>query len=364
MDQREEFRGLTRDFAEGRLSRRSFLRATALLGFSGAAAAFLASCSTTPAATTGPTAAPSAAASAGATAAPATAVATAVSGQKDVINMRSGSGVVTGHPFIAMVDDYNRTHPNVDVKLEMYPWANDTAPLATTLAAGSPPDLTRQSIPGVAGAAALQSALLMDIRPFLTPAEIADYGSDILGPPDIGGKIVLWPQDRDWGTMLVGNGTMLEAAGIDVAKIHKDGWTFDEFRAAAKKLTTNGVYGFGFSGDNAGGIMLELPWRGGVPDGNANMGAYFWGNKFDLSGPNEIKALQLLHDMIYVDKSVPAEVTGLKEHMPLLWGGKVAMINSILSEYPWIISATRVFSSSVVRREIRSSESNMLITSS
>jgi hypothetical protein len=37
--------------------------------------------------------------------------------------------------------------------------------------------------------------------------------------------------------------------------------------------------------------------------------------------------MQLIHDMIYVDKSIPAEVTGLKEHMPLLWGGKVAMIN-------------------------------------
>ena len=31
--------------------------------------------------------------------------------------------------------------------------------------------------------------------------------------------------------------------------------------------------------------------------------------------------------MIYTDKSIPSEVTGLKEHMPLLWSGKLAMIN-------------------------------------
>src|SRR5215208_5754639 len=48
MDQREEFRGLTHEFMEGRLSRRSFLRATTLIGFSGAADAFLAACSAPP----------------------------------------------------------------------------------------------------------------------------------------------------------------------------------------------------------------------------------------------------------------------------------------------------------------------------
>lgn len=284
----------------------------------------VAACSATPAATTAPSAATSAApASAGTSAAPAT----AGTGEKDVITLRSGTGVVTGHPFFAMVDEYNSTHPNIEVKLEMYPWANDTTPLATTLAAGNPPDVTRQSIPGVAGSNALQSPLLVDVSKYLTPEEIADYGEDILGPPTINGKMVLWPQDRDWGTAIVANGKMLADAGIDVNKIHTDGWTFDEFREAAKKLTTADTYGFGFSNDYASSAFLELAWRAGVPDGNANTGPQFWGNKFDYDGPDSVQALSLIHDMIYTDKSIPSEVTGLKEHMPLLWSGKLAMIN-------------------------------------
>ena len=323
MDHSDEFRGLTDAFANGRLSRRSFLRASALLGIGGAAAAFLAACSASSTPSIASLAPSGAAASAGAGASAASSA--AAGGAKDAIFMRSGTGVVTDHPFYAMVADYNAAHPNVEVKLEMYPWSNDTAPLATTLAAGNPPDVTRQSIPGVS--VALQSPLLIDVAPFLKPEEIADYGKDILAPPTINGKVILWPQDRDWGTMLAANGTMLQAAGIDVKGIHTNGWTFDEFRAAVKKLTNGDTtYGLAFSNDYASEMQLELGWRAGVPDGNANMGAYLWGNKFDLTGPAAIKTAQLIHDMIYVDKSIPSEVTGLKEHQTLLYSGKAAMI--------------------------------------
>ena len=64
-----------------------------------------------------------------------------------------------------------------------------------------------------------------------------------------------------------------------------------------------------------------------MPDGNANTGPQFWGNKFGYDGADSVQALSLIHDMIYTDKSIPSEVTGLKEHMPLLWSGKLAMIN-------------------------------------
>jgi multiple sugar transport system substrate-binding protein len=302
------------------------------LVFLAAASIMVGACSSTPAATTAPSAAPSAAASVAAASVAASAApsvaASAPTGEKDQIDFVSGTGVVTDHPFFAMVADYNRTHPDVDVKLNMYTWdAGAGFELGTRLGAGNPPDIMRLSVPGVAGNGALQSPLLVDVKPYLTPEEVADYGPDILAPIDNGGRYVLWPQDRDWGTCIVANGKMLADAGIDVAKIQKDGWTFDEFREVAKKLTSGSTYGYGFSNDYAGSALLELLWRAGIPDGNANMGPYFWGNKFDYTGPDAVQAAGMLHDMIYVDKSVPKEVTGLKEHMPLLWTGKVAMIN-------------------------------------
>ena len=326
------------------LSRRSFLRATALIGMGGAAAAFLAACGNASAPTAAATAAAAASeprssaapqlrqlrAASGSSAAPtaaATAAATAANGQKDIIFMRSGTGVVTGHPFIAMVDEYNRTHPNVEVKLEMYPWSNDAAPLATTLASGNPPDITRQSIPGVAGCRAAVPAsdghrAVPDARRDRRLWQGHPRTTDDQRQSRCSGRRIVTGA-RCWSP----TATMLASAGIDVAGIQKNGWTFDEFRAAAKKLTTGGVYGYGFSNDYASESCWSSAGGPEFPTAIANMGAYLWGNKFDLTGPAAVKAMQLLHDMIYVDKSIPAEVTGLKEHMPLLWSGKVAMIN-------------------------------------
>jgi multiple sugar transport system substrate-binding protein len=286
----------------------------------------------------------------------------AKTGPKDVIVLKSGTGVVTDHPFFAMVDEYNRTHPNVEVKLDIAPWSGDIwAALGTSLAAGNPPDIMRVSIGGLVGQGALQSPLLIDVKPYLTPEEIADYGPDIIAPTDIGGKYVIWPQDRDWGTSLVANGTMLKDAGIDVEKIKKDGWTFDEFREAAKKLTkdTNGdgkpeTYGFGFSKDYLPSIFYELAHRAGIPDGSANMGAYFWGNKFSLTGPNAVQAVQLVHDMIYTDKSAPKEVTGLTEHMPLLWSGKVAMIDY----WHGAVGEIKAYNNSIDKGEVQGEKAN------
>jgi multiple sugar transport system substrate-binding protein len=353
MDEREDFQDLTRRFAEGGISRRRFLRATALMGMGGAAAAFLAACGTTPAATNAP------ASAAPATAAPASAAPsaapTAGTGQKDVINLKSGTGVVTGHPFFAMVDEYNRTHPNVEARLDIAPWSDTVwAGLGTGLASGNPPDVMRVSIGGAAGQGALQSPLLIDVKPDLTPEDIADYGPDILAPGDIGGKYVIWPQDRDWGTCIVANGTKLQEANIDVAKIQANGWTFDEFRDVAKKLTKGTTYGFGYSAGYATSAFLELVWRAGIPDGTANLGAYFWGNKFTFTGPDAVQALKVLSDLIYTDKATPKEVTGLQEHMPLLWSGKVAMINY----YHGAVGEIRAYNAGIDKGEIKGEKAN------
>lgn len=253
---------------------------------------------------------------------------TAFAQDKDVIVLKSGTGVVSGHPFFKMVEDYNAAHPEVEVRLDIAPWSDEIwASLGAGLASGNPPDIMRVSIGGAAGQGALQSPLLIDTAQYMTDEEKADYGPAVIGSINIGGKQVIWPQDGDWGTQLVANGDMLKAAGVDVAKIQSEGWTFDEFREVAKKLTTEDTYGFGTSAGWASSLFLDLVWRAGAPDGSANMGAYFWGNQFDLGGEPALAVANLLHGMQYEDKSMPAEVTGLQEHMPLLWSGKVAMIN-------------------------------------
>ena len=80
----------------------------------------------------------------------------ALAQDKDVIVLKSGTGVVSGHPFFKMVEDYNAAHPEVEVRLDIAPWSDEIwASLGAGLASGNPPDIMRVSIGGAAGQVAL-----------------------------------------------------------------------------------------------------------------------------------------------------------------------------------------------------------------
>jgi hypothetical protein len=250
-------------------------------------------------------------------------------GEKDQIVLKMGTAIVTDHPFFAVVEQYNSENPDVEVILDIAPWSGDVwAALGTGLAAGNPPDIMRVSISGMGGQGALQSPLLIDVKPLLTDEEVADYGPGILNAVDIGDRYVLWPQDRDWGAGPVGNAKLFADAGVDLEKIRADGWTFDEFRDACRKMTneSEGVYGFTLAAPNLAGLFAELAHRAGAPDGSGNNGFQMWGNEWLVRGEPALKAAQLIHDLIYVDKCVPEEITGITDHMQLYYAGKAAIV--------------------------------------
>ena len=249
--------------------------------------------------------------------------------EKDQIILKAGTAIVTDHPFFALVEQYNNEHPEVEVILDIAPWSGDVwAALGTGLAAGNPPDVMRVSVGGMGGQGSLESPLLIDVKPLLTEEEIADYGPGILNAVDIGGRYVLWPQDRDWGASPVGNAKLFEQAGVDLEKIRADGWTFDEFRETCKKLAneSDADYGFAIAGAQLAGLFAELAHRAGAPDGSGNNGFQMWGNEWLVRGEPAQKAAQLIHDLIYVDECVPPEITGITDHMQLFYSGKAAVV--------------------------------------
>jgi ABC-type glycerol-3-phosphate transport system substrate-binding protein len=117
------------------------------------------------------------------------------------------------------------------------------------------------------------------------------------------------------------NMTLLKQAGIKAPTAAKP-WTWTQFRQIAKKLTTNGNFGvcWGLRSPTATIQTLSLNWGA--------QWAYLRNGKWQLEvGQNEKTILQLMHDMVYVDKSIDAAGVGLSGSavLPAFFAGKCAM---------------------------------------
>ena len=117
------------------------------------------------------------------------------------------------------------------------------------------------------------------------------------------------------------NMTILKSAGIKAPTI-ADPWTWTEFRAIAKRLTTSDRYGvcWGLRSPTAAIQTMAINYGG----------QYFYlrGGKWTFRhGAAEQNVVRQIHDMIHVDKSIDPAATGLSGGgvLPAFFGGKCAM---------------------------------------
>ena len=117
------------------------------------------------------------------------------------------------------------------------------------------------------------------------------------------------------------NMSLLKAAGIKAPTVRSP-WTWDQFRAAAKKLTSNGNFGvcWGLKSPTATIQTLGLNWGA--------QWNYLQSGKWTLQvGAPEQKILTTMHDMIYSDQSVDPAAVGQSGSavLPEFFAGKCAM---------------------------------------
>ena len=117
------------------------------------------------------------------------------------------------------------------------------------------------------------------------------------------------------------NMDLLKAAGIKAPTVSRP-WTWDQFRAAAKKLTSNGNFGvcWGLKSPTALIQTVGLNWGA--------QWNYLQKGKWNLVvGAPEQKVLTTIHDMIYSDQSVDPSGVGLSGSavLPEFFAGKCAM---------------------------------------
>jgi fructooligosaccharide transport system substrate-binding protein len=163
------------------------------------------------------------------------------------------------------------------------------------LVAGNLPDLIKLDGPFVASYAA--SEVIMPVGQYYTDADLEDYVDSIIEQGSFNGELYSLGA-MESSVSLYYNKEIFEAAGIEAPTSVEDAWTWDEFFAVAKQLTTEDQYGLNLFMNYGVGEWLTymgLPfiWSNGgdvlSPDGTTAEG-YF-------NGPETVEALEFIQKL-------------------------------------------------------------------
>jgi multiple sugar transport system substrate-binding protein len=223
----------------------------------------------------------------------------------------------------AIVADFEAANPGVKVNVDVSDWDSYWTKLKTLLAANTPPDVFAMDAPLYPD---YQSrGVLLNLQPYidknpdmldgLFPNTLTAYKTPTgyFGLP------------RDFQTIAVFyNKDMFDKAGVPYPKA---GWTYDDLRATAKALTkdTKGdgktdQFGYVIDPWDFEGGMSEIIWAYGGDLINADH------TKTMLGDPKARQAFQFLHDMMFIDKSIPDPNTSTQYGGDLFLSGNAAMI--------------------------------------
>ena len=228
------------------------------------------------------------------------------------------------------IKDFNATNPGFTMK-SVFAGNNDYAltKLQTALAAGKAPDISYQYGSSMALLARLPQ--LVDLTSKVNEASFDwnDFFPAVRLATTVNGKVLGVPALVD-NLALVYNKKLFDQAGVAYPTAD---WTWDDFRAAAQKLTNAQAKQFGWAYVNDG--SEDTVWR---------FLALLWQADGDMLTPDNakaafnsaagLKAMTLLHDMAVTDKSIYLD-SGNGNYLNLFNAGKIAM----LWTGPWDISS-------------------------
>jgi multiple sugar transport system substrate-binding protein len=230
-----------------------------------------------------------------------------------------------------LVGQFNKSHPGIVVRDQLGSNGDSMVQkLQAVIGSGNYPDIAYvygSDVPNVA-----QSSKVVDISKDIKATGFAWNSLYEAGrsTATVGSKIVGFPAVID-NLAVVYNTKLLKAAGVAPPK---KTWTWNDYRALAKKLTNpdKDIFGTGFpvsgSEDTVWRLWPMIWQQGGEVLDKSNKKALF-------AGAQGVKALQLLSDMALKDKSLYADQTPDTQKMYGLFNsGKMAMIVT----GPWQLS--------------------------
>ncbi|MEO6060418.1 MAG: sugar ABC transporter substrate-binding protein, partial [Thermoflexales bacterium] len=221
---------------------------------------------------------------------------------------------------------YKVKNPNVSVKFDVIPFADYLSKLTVQMSGNNPPDLgwvVENSAPAL-----IDAGVLVDLKPTLDKTQnynFAEYSQPAMGLWQRGNTVYGIPFSTS-PFFIVYNKDLFAKAGMDTPdKLLAQGkWNWETLAQASKAIaaTGGGVYGFQ--------PIDSFPY-------NANIiapvirayGGDLWdatGTKCALNADSSVKAMQLIHDMLFKDKS--AMPIGDKSDF---YAGQVGMTTAQLS---------------------------------
>ncbi|SEG91263.1 ABC-type glycerol-3-phosphate transport system, substrate-binding protein [Nonomuraea solani] len=223
-----------------------------------------------------------------------------------------------------LVDEWNKANPKIQVTYVQGSWDNVNDQLVTQFAGGTAPDVIHNDSPALAGFAA--DGYLLELGgklPAELKSDIPQAAWDTVtfdgGKGEQGVYGVPFLQESQ---VIIANKKLLDESGVRVPT-SEEPWTWDEFSAAAKKMTKGGTYGVAWPMKSPVNKTLNLA---------LNFGGTFFqtaeGKTTVKVGPEEREVLQRIHDQLYKDKSAdPAALgQGTADPLPTFYQGKFALL--------------------------------------
>jgi multiple sugar transport system substrate-binding protein len=247
----------------------------------------------------------------------------------------------TDHPatvnvFQPLADQY-KAQTGVSVEYVFLPYEEYDAQLATRLSSNDPPDagwVVERN-----GPAYIDAGVLYDLAPTLKGDPEYDY-ADFSVPASaqwVVGDAVYGVPFSTSPFITIFNKDLFAAAGVDTPDVMAANgeWTWDALRTAAKAIVDK-TDSWGFVGNDGGAAMYSpAPWGTITPILRAYGADIIANNKCVLNSDQGVEAMQLLHDMIFTDKSVvpPGDET-------VFWTGDVGMTFGQISRLSNLDNAT------------------------
>ncbi len=219
----------------------------------------------------------------------------------------------------ALVAEWNKTHPKIQVSYVQGSWDNIHDQLVTSFEGGDAPDIVADAADDIVGFA--QQGYLYDMKGKLPAALQSDIPARSWAMTTFGKGVYGIPFLQE-PRMVMANATLLRKAGIALPTADHP-WTWDQFDAAARKLTHGSDYGVAWAMKSPVSVTLNL-----------SMG--FGGDYLHASGKGAVATFgageqavpRHIHDEVNVDHSAAPQALGMSgsDALPGFFAGKYAML--------------------------------------
>lgn len=248
-------------------------------------------------------------------------------GDVEVLRLANWGGAGDDGEFDRLVRqiyrDFERENPGVKIRVEGIPGGEYVSKMVLSYIAGTEPDII--TLDASSSAIFINNDLLTDLKPFIekdNEFKLDDYFENVVDIGRRGEKIYHIPNDFT-PMVLYYNKRLFDRAGVPYPK---PGWTFEEFRETARKLTIPGdgpgqpakQYGWVFANWTPGWIMWLWNSGGDVlsPDGKHATGY--------LNSPQNVEAVKFIKSVID-DGSAPTLSQTAAQGVDLFANGQAAM---------------------------------------